>query len=352
MTMFWIAAIIVVIATLALIAALAARPIAVAEDPSRTVYRRQLTEIDDMAARGLLGEDERKSAHAEAARRLLGEEDPETESTSSRAARPVIIGAGLLIAVAGIGAYLAVGQPGVPDQPYAERLAGWEAQSRTNLESMDVRQIVAILEQRKDEFPNDPELLAILADMQTRAGDPLSARRNLERAVELAPNEASYWNLLGQLEVDLAQGEITPRAVRALEQARALSPEALAPRYYLAQYAIEQGRIDEGLAEWRALLDQFPPEDRPALEERIAAVESGETAFERPVDPAVVAMVEGLAARLAEQPNDPDGWARLVRSYAVLGDDEALAAALAEARRIFRSSPRDLAAIEAAANVE
>ena len=33
-------------------------------------------------------------------------------------------------------------------------------------------------------------------------------------------------------------------------------------------------------------------------------------------------MVEGLAARLAQQPNDPDGWARLGRSYGVLGEYE------------------------------
>jgi cytochrome c-type biogenesis protein CcmH len=33
-------------------------------------------------------------------------------------------------------------------------------------------------------------------------------------------------------------------------------------------------------------------------------------------------MVEGLAARLAQQPNDPDGWARLGRSYGVLGERE------------------------------
>jgi len=41
-------------------------------DPTLAVYRRQLSEIDDLAERGLLAEGELKAARAEAARRLLG----------------------------------------------------------------------------------------------------------------------------------------------------------------------------------------------------------------------------------------------------------------------------------------
>ena len=33
-------------------------------------------------------------------------------------------------------------------------------------------------------------------------------------------------------------------------------------------------------------------------------------------------MVEGLADRLEEKPNDPEGWQRLVRVYGVLGEKE------------------------------
>ena len=43
-------------------------------------------------------------------------------------------------------------------------------------------------------------------------------------------------------------------------------------------------------------------------------------------------MVEGLAARLEENPNDPDGWLRLARSYDVLGEPERAAEARARAQ--------------------
>jgi cytochrome c-type biogenesis protein CcmH len=46
-------------------------------------------------------------------------------------------------------------------------------------------------------------------------------------------------------------------------------------------------------------------------------------------------MVVSLAERLATEPNDPEGWARLIRSYVVLGRTGDAAAALARAREIF-----------------
>ncbi len=60
-------------------------------------------------------------------------------------------------------------------------------------------------------------------------------------------------------------------------------------------------------------------------------------------------MVAGLAARLEAGPDDPDGWARLVRAYGVLGESDKRAAALAKARALFKDRPGALAAIEEAA---
>ena len=45
----------------------------------------------------------------------------------------------------------------------------------------------------------------------------------------------------------------------------------------------------------------------------------------------IQAMADKLAARLKEQPNDPDGWAMLGRSYAVLGDAQQALAAFKQA---------------------
>ena len=52
-------------------------------------------------------------------------------------------------------------------------------------------------------------------------------------------------------------------------------------------------------------------------------------------DQMIRGMVAGLAARLEEEPNNPDGWAMLIRSYGVLGDSEAADAALARAEELL-----------------
>ena len=56
-------------------------------------------------------------------------------------------------------------------------------------------------------------------------------------------------------------------------------------------------------------------------------------------------MVDGLAARLAEAPDDADGWNRLIRSYAVLGDREAAQRALTDARAALAGQASSLAGL-------
>ena len=46
-------------------------------------------------------------------------------------------------------------------------------------------------------------------------------------------------------------------------------------------------------------------------------------------------MVAGLAARLEENPDDPDGWAMLIRSYLTLGDEKKAAEAKARIKELF-----------------
>jgi cytochrome c-type biogenesis protein CcmH len=52
-------------------------------------------------------------------------------------------------------------------------------------------------------------------------------------------------------------------------------------------------------------------------------------------------MVEGLAARLEERPDDLQGWLMLIRSYAVLQDPTAARAAVRKAKSVFRGTPAE-----------
>jgi cytochrome c-type biogenesis protein CcmH len=60
-------------------------------------------------------------------------------------------------------------------------------------------------------------------------------------------------------------------------------------------------------------------------------------------------MVDGLAAKLKANPDDPQGWTQLVKAYTVLGETDRRDAALAQARQRFASRPDVLTALADAA---
>ncbi len=63
-------------------------------------------------------------------------------------------------------------------------------------------------------------------------------------------------------------------------------------------------------------------------------------------------MVAGLADRLKAQPDDPEGWVRLVRAYAVLGETAKREAALKAASIRYAKQPEILEQLSEAAKAE
>jgi cytochrome c-type biogenesis protein CcmH len=63
----------------------------------------------------------------------------------------------------------------------------------------------------------------------------------------------------------------------------------------------------------------------------------------------ILGMVTQLADRLAANPDDPEGWAKLIRSRMVMNDAEGAATALADAQAALGASPEKLAIVTEAA---
>ena len=63
-------------------------------------------------------------------------------------------------------------------------------------------------------------------------------------------------------------------------------------------------------------------------------------------------MVTSLADKLKANPDDPDGWVRLVRSYSVLGDVQARDVALAQAQARYRGRADIMSQLDAASKTE
>ena len=332
------------------------------EDPELEVYRRQLSEIDELAERGLLGPEEHRAAHAEAGRRLLG------HARNKAAPSPILTGSGRLwVAAAAVaapvlalGAYVAVGSPGLPDQPFRERLAQWIDTSKSDPGRLTLPQMRAVLEMVAGQRPNDPQPLVFLARVEASQGDLPSAVRNLQRAADMAPDNAQTWAMLGAALIDQTSGDIGPDARAAFQRARTLDPAAFEPRYMLARAQIAEGKSAEGLAEWRALAAGLPADDprsAPLASQiaevrqtgRLPAAPAEDQASGAPAGGAdqaafIQSMVNRLAARLKAQPDDPQGWARLIRAYGVLGKTAERDAAIAQAQKLFKNRPDALKA--------
>lgn len=346
MIVFWVAAALLSVAVAVLIVLRAARAAdrLPAVDPTLAVYRRQLSEIDDLADRGLLVQTERRSARTEAARRLLAAADaqaPKTEGGRNRLLVIALAGAAPLIALA---LYLVVGSPQIPDQPFAARLNAWRAAP----DNLDPERMAAVLQQVAFEHPRDPEPLVYLSHADLAAGDLVGAEAAVRKAIALQPARAEFWGMLGEILTQKAGQDGAPDAIAALQHATALDPKLPGPRYYLARAQMAGGDVQGGLKAWRALSADLPANDprHDVLVAQIAAVEkngslpSAQAAAPQVDQQAMIgAMVARLAAQLAMQPDNPQGWGRLIRSYGVLGDEPKRQAALTRAQALFKNHP-------------
>lgn len=356
MIAFWVMAGVLsaVAAMLVLFRAAKAATLAEPVEATPILYRRQIAEIGDLADRGLLGEAERKSAEAEAARRMLAAADQPAEVWTAQApGRGPVLLAVIAAPALALGLYLGLGSPGMADQPFAGRLKQWLA---ANPASLAPPEMAAVLGKLTKERPNDPEGFRYLALAEGAAQNPAGAVRALRRALKIAPERADLWEMLGEALLMQSGGEMTSDARAAFAEDLKLDPKAIAARFHLARARIEGGDKAAGLAEWRALALDIPAGDprQAALKEAIAEAEAA------PAAPAVSGeqmtairgMVAGLAERLKTQPDDPEGWVRLVRAYAVLGETAKREAALKDASTRYAKRPDILEQLAKAASAE
>jgi len=357
MILFWVAAGVLSAAAAGLILSRAAQAASQPEasDPTAVLYRRQLAEIDDLAERGLMGEAERKSAHAEAGRRLLAAADaPAAAWTPGPKARTGVLAAVVLAPAAALGIYLTLGSPGMPDQPFAVRMKGWMASNPAQLAPPE---LAAVLKKLTAERPNDPEGFRFLALAEGASQNAPEAVRALRHALKLAPDRADLWEMLGEALVVEADGKLTDEAKAAFRETLKRQPTAVVARFQMARARVEAGDKAGGVADWQALMASLPADDprRAAIGEAIASAQGRAAA---PAAPAggqlamIHGMVDRLAARLKANPEDAAGWVQLVKAYAVLGDAARRDAALKDAQARYATRPDILSQLEAAAKAE
>lgn len=326
------------------------------------VYKDQIAELVRDRSAGLIGEVEADAARVEVSRRLLAAADRASADRGGESVpwrrRLVALAALFALPIGAGGLYFALGSPSLPDQPLAARLD-------SPVDQRSIETLVSQVERHLELNPQDGRGWELIAPVYLRLGrfeDAVKARAN---AVRLLGDSADREADLGEALAAAANGIVTVEAKTAFDRATVLDPNHLKGRYYAGLAAEQDGKPREAAGIWHELLAQAPAGATWAelVRQSLARVEPSSTA-EQPGPSAnemaaaaelspeqrsgmVHSMVERLAARLQRDGSDVEGWLRLVRAYAVLGQRNEAQSAAAAARRALAADPDKLRRIDA-----
>ncbi len=291
----------------------------------RAVYRDQLREVERDIERGLLTGAEAGAARLEIQRRLLA---ARSETTPDKVGKAPVLAllVGLAAATGSVGVYLFLGFPVPPSAsgPEADPAARWAAHVRQN--------------------PDDAAGWAQYARAVSRLERWADAETAWRRVIALGSPSVEAVASLGEIVVMREGGSVGLEAKGFFELALRGEPGNAMARYYLALEKAQTGDAKAALAQWVALLEDLPP-DAPGRRDIAMRMEQTARAAGLPVpaDTGRLAMIESMVAKLAErlakEPGDADGWAKLGRSYMVLGQGEAAANAYERAAALTPGEP-------------
>ncbi len=304
------------------------------------IYRDQLAEIERERVAGALPESEAVAARTEIERRILAAADKDSSGprASSRASsslhRLLPPALSLVVPLFALGLYLQLGAPGLVPQP---------------------------------------------APVLAEPGGPVLDLTHLRQRAAQNPDDAEAHSALGEALTLEADGTVTPEALTALRRALMLAPGNPRAAYYLGRHEAQSGDSRAALERWLALeagspddapwlpmlrgeiarvaraagLDplQIRPDRRPPAQPSPAPpavpssseapggergptreqVEAMQNLTPEQRQEAIRGMVEGLAARLQDTPQDRAGWLRLAQARRVLGEAAQAADAFARA---------------------
>jgi cytochrome c-type biogenesis protein CcmH len=372
-----------------------------AGDEALAVYRDQLSELERDLEAGRLGEEEFEAARVEVQRRMLaasaeqGRGDGASPATIRKRRLAAAVLVIFLLPAGALLTYVGVGRPGLPDLPLAKRTDGagttrMAQQSQPSAQPQQpagaaaqpgVAEMVTGLEEKLKANPEDADGWALLARSYMVTERYREAVTAYGRALAMVPDNIQLVAARGEALVLAADGMVPPAAVEDFRKVNMAQPQEPRSRYYLG-LARSQAADPVGALKWWIALEADSPAEAPwralvtqRIEEvgaeagiDVAALRAAERA-NRPASAApqisrapvpgpteedvkaagemsaedrsamIQSMVDRLATRLEQEPDDLDGWVRLARAYGVLGRTGEALKAHANAARL---APDDL----------
>jgi len=267
----------------------------------------------------------------------------------------LLVVVGLFVPGIALASYLWLGEPDLPDQPYAGRS---DAAARAEMQGL-----LGELEARLTADPNRLEGWLLLARARLKVGDHQKAAEAFARARALAPDNAAVAAEFAEALIHAAGGTVPDAARDALLAAHAKDPRDAKALFYLGHEAASREDHAAAVQYWTDLAAVAPPgapwvgEIRarilrqaalgnidlatvaPTLAPAIPTPSAEDAAAAAAMSPEeraafIRSMVERLAGRLQASPDDVEGWRRLAGAWRVLGETQKAEEAEARARAL------------------
>jgi cytochrome c-type biogenesis protein CcmH len=359
-----------------------------------TVYQDQLAEIDRDIERGLVPADHAEAARIEIKRRMLsagatapgqGQEPGPQPGRRSRRSPVLATVLAVMVPLVALGLYWDLGHPDGGGQPMV--VSGPQGQSLT------MEEAVAQLQRRLDADPANLEGWLLLGRSYLSLGRPAEAVVAYRTAAALSGQRPDIIADYGEALVAADQGRVLPMASSLFNRALAADPSDTKARYYIALGKAQQGDLEGALQDWTDVLALSPADAPwvPAVREQVdraamnlgidpgrvqpsaevrALASAGPASGPAPgLAPSPVptpritpdgpgpteddvaaaeqmsaedraamvrSMVDRLAARLKDDPDNVEGWLRLAGAYEVIGQPDKAREARARAEALLR----------------
>jgi cytochrome c-type biogenesis protein CcmH len=268
----------------------------------------------------------------------------------------------VLMALCAGGLYLAIGSPGIPDEPAASRTDAAKPGAGKPGGHADFARAAAELEAKLKNEPDNADRWLLYARTVSELSQWDKAIAAYEHVMRLEPNQPDIMAAYGEMLVMAAQGIVTPKAHDVFVQVGRLDPKETVSRFYIALADLQAGESRSAIAAWQKLAADLPKSSsmREEVVRRItqSAADAGlavptipppgpEPAAAPPTAAAGAppgpnadavaaaanmtpeqrkAMISGMVAQLAQKlqdkPEDADGWLRLGRAYMVLAETD------------------------------
>ncbi len=315
------------------------------------------------------------TAKAEIARRYMAQKDSKSDcQISARSAKYTTIIAAAAISVLCIGTaslYAFKGSPELPDLPLSEQI-------RRNADTARFHHVKR-MERYLNTEPEDAKGWALIAPVYREEGQLENASRAYQNALkwgEFTDKETSHL-IARYAEARLSQtaGNFTLELHQLVDESYRLDSSNTEAAFLYGLSLEKSDKQEAALKHWKRVAGSF--RDEPALAsqavQRIQALTNTHPMVAPNATPDMVSdhppiqrgptqedvaaamqlstndrqsmiqgMVDGLALKLEDNPNDIQGWERLINAYVVLKQTEKASQSLAKANTFFTNKPSEL----------